>query len=72
MSIIASATDATVLELGLHDGDRVPVEHIVQFMKDGKLPRCPSGVEYVIPRVGFLPTCPAHGDLLGHGGKGSR
>ena len=64
LAIIASATESTVLELGLHDGDQVPIDHIVLFMKDGKLPRCPSGVDYVIPRVGFRPTCPVHGDLL--------
>lgn len=64
LGIIMCATESTALELRLHQGDQVPVDHIVLFMKDGKLPVCPSGAQYLVPPIGFRPTCPVHGDLL--------
>lgn len=64
LAIIMSATESTMLELKLHDGDQVPIDHIVLFMKNGKLPVCPSDAQYLVPPIGFRPTCPVHGDLL--------
>ena len=64
LAIIAGAIESTVLELPLYEGDSVPVEHIVLFMKGAALPRCPSGGEYGIPRVGGVPSCSVHGNIL--------
>jgi hypothetical protein len=64
LSVIACAIESTVLEQSLYEGDPIPVDHIVLFMKGAKLPACPAGGKYVIPTVGGLPTCTVHGNLL--------
>ena len=66
---IESAVRATALEAGYPTGSIIPTERLAECLKDGEIPKCPSGGSYTIPPVGGHPTCSDHGDLLLHEGK---
>jgi hypothetical protein len=40
LMLIAASIESTVLELDLYEGDPIPIDHIVLFMKHTKLPVC--------------------------------
>lgn len=65
---IDSAIIATAFEGGYRRGDSIPTSRIVACLKDGKMPSCPSGGNYVVPALGGHPTCSYHGDLLAEEG----
>ena len=44
-------------------GEDVDVSILVTYIKGARLPECPSGGEYWIPRVGMHPTCSKHGGM---------
>ena len=54
------------MEYGLTNGAALDPLKVAQYMKDGKIPKCPCGPEYEIIWVvgGPHPKCPYHGDLL--------
>lgn len=55
------------MECKLKPGDPInqKVMHVTDYFRGGVIPRCPSGVDYMIPFVaGGRPVCPMHGDLL--------
>jgi len=64
LCMIRSAIEATAMGYRWKEGDPTPTEIFTQYMKDKKLPVCPSGGIYIIPRLGQNPTCSVHGDLL--------
>lgn len=50
----------------LSEGSPLTQQEVVQYIKDGKLPKCPSGADYKIQWVveGEPPICPYHGALI--------
>ncbi|OGV61137.1 MAG: hypothetical protein A2283_24000 [Lentisphaerae bacterium RIFOXYA12_FULL_48_11] len=64
--IYGSVEHQGALAHGLTIGDPIPMDVLAVYCLNGKWPCCPSGKEYKIGRIGEIPTCPVHGDLL-HG-----
>jgi hypothetical protein len=53
------------LERKLEAGAEIQKSDLLEYLRGGVLPRCPSGTEYRIAFVaGGRPVCPVHGDLL--------
>jgi hypothetical protein len=52
---------------GLAEGAALDPKEVVQYIKDGTIPRCPCGPEYeIVWKVGGPPPkCPYHGALIG-------
>ena len=61
---IDSARESWAITYMVPDGEVVASSNIARLVVGAKIPKCPSGREYVIPVVGRPPTCPSHGDLL--------
>jgi hypothetical protein len=66
LRIIDAATISSSMEFhSLYGyGEMVPLERFTEYVKDNRLPRCPSGGYYILHPVGGMPTCSFHGDLL--------
>ena len=56
-----SAIRAVAALKGWSDGHAVDRDLIAVHMPGGRIPRCPSGAEYVIGNVGEMRFCPVHG-----------
>lgn len=54
------------LELGLAEGDIMDAKGFLQYLRNGKLPVCPAGGQYILSYVvgGPYPRCTVHGNLL--------
>ena len=64
LRMIDAAMRSCALEIDANRGDTLPLAKLVPYIKGRALPKCPSGVDYVVPPVGESPTCPYHGNLL--------
>lgn len=62
-SIIASAIHSAMLENNWTNGEPVAIGKVTAFLRDGKLPQCHGGGQYVIGKVGEWPRCTLHGEL---------
>jgi hypothetical protein len=62
-SIIASAIHAAALENNWTNGEPIVNGKVTAFLRDGKLPECHRGGQYVIGKVGEWPRCTLHGEL---------
>ena len=60
---VFAAMCAYAREMKYRAGDPMD-EGFCQYLKEGKVPECPSGGTYEIPRVGGRVRCTVHGDLL--------
>jgi len=58
------------MEKKLSVGDALDPRDIAQYLKSGKIPKCPCGPDYIVVwKVGGPPPkCPVHGNLLGESG----
>ena len=61
---IYSAVTSLALEGRYYLDDTIPASKVASVLADKRIPTCPSGGSYTIPKVGEPPTCSYHGNLL--------
>jgi hypothetical protein len=62
-SIIATAIHSAALENNWTEGEPIVIDKVTAFLRDGQLPQCHAGGQYVIGKVGEWPRCTVHGEL---------
>lgn len=62
-SIIASTIHSAALANNWTNGEPIVIGKVTAFLRDGKLPQCHGGGQYVIGKVGEWPSCTLHGEL---------
>ena len=68
LKILHSVVISVALENRYHRGDAIPTNRLVGYLKDNRLPVCPSGGSYTIPPVGGHSVCSSHGDIFAQEG----
>jgi hypothetical protein len=68
LKILHSVVISVALENRYHRGDAIPTNRLVGYLKDNRIPVCPSGGRYTIPPVGGHPVCSSHGDVFAQEG----
>jgi hypothetical protein len=62
--MIAAAIESTAMARRWVEGDMPDATQFNECIRGGKTPICPSGGQYVIPRLPELPYCTVHGKLV--------
>lgn len=68
LRVIDAAMVSCAMANNYHTGDKTSHKLVLEFLKDGALPKCPSGGIYTIPLVGDFPECSVHRGILEKGG----
>lgn len=64
LKIIHSVVISVALESRYYRGDAIPTNRLAGYLKDNRIPVCPSGGRYTIPLVGGHSVCSHHGDIF--------
>lgn len=63
MMILSAVEEACSLTVKASRGQTLPMKEMLPFLKEGVMPRCPSGGQYAPVVVGQFPKCSRHGVL---------